>query len=180
MARIAVNTFEALFLKALKVEGPVADELKAIGFDVARLEPSYDVSVWRSALDVAGKHFFPDLTRDQADYKLGGRLVDGYFDTLVGTVMLAAFPLLSPDALCKRLPRYFASGIDNVEKLPELEAKGPGHYRVTLFGDGGVPWFTCGAIDGVLARKQVQPRSTVADVKARQFTIDITYAAAAR
>jgi len=177
MARIAVNTFEALFLKALQVEGPVVAELKAVGFDVARLEPSYDVTVWRAALDVAGRHAYPDLSRDQADYQLGARLVDGYFDTLVGKVMLAAFPLLSAEALCKRLPRYFASGIDNVEKLPELEALGPGHFRVTLFGDGGVPWFTCGAIDAVLARKQVQPRSTVADVQPRQFTIDIAYTA---
>jgi uncharacterized protein (TIGR02265 family) len=175
MVRIASSTFEGMFLRALKVEGSVMGKLKEIGFDAARMEPSYTVEVWRKALQVASREYYPALSPAAAEFELGSRMVNGYLETLVGKVIHAAMPFLSADTLCARLPRFFTSGIVGDVKTPVVEKLGDKHYQVTLWGDGGVPWFTAGAVDATLKLTRVKPSVKVWDVKPDSFTVDITW-----
>ncbi len=175
MVQIAASSFEGLFIQALKVEGQVVEKLKQVGFDAKRMEPAYGVDVWRKALQVASLEYYPKLSPSAAEFQLGSRMVEGYFGTIVGKMIQAAIPYLSADTLCLRLPRFFASGIVGEVKKPEVVKVADKHYTVKLFGDQGVPWFTAGAIDSVLRQTKVKPTCTVADVKADNFTIDITW-----
>lgn len=175
MVEIAVATFEGLFVRALKVEGPIVQKLREAGFDPERMEPSYPVSVWRRSLQVAAAEYFPQLSSTDAEFELGRRMVNGYLETLVGRVIQAALPFLSADALCTRLPRFFVSGIIGEVKTPVSKKVAERHFSVTLFGDGGVPWFTAGAIDAVLRSKGVKPTVVVASVKPTDFTVDVTW-----
>lgn len=174
--RIPSATFEGMFIRALKVSGPVVEKLKAVGFDPTRMEPTYEVKVWRVALDVAAREYYPGKSATEAEFELGRRMVEGYLDTIVGKVIQAGMPYLSPDTLCLRLPRFFSSGIDGTVKPPESKKLGERHYQATLYGEQGVPWFTAGAIDTALRQLKVQPAVTVASVKPDHFVIDITWA----
>ncbi|MFZ5439882.1 MAG: DUF2378 family protein [Myxococcota bacterium] len=173
--RIAASSFEGLFVRALKVEGPLVGKLRAVGFDPTRLEPSYPVEVWREALRLAGLEYFPTRAPNEAEFELGRRMVDGYFDTLVGKVIQAAMPFLKADTLCVRLPRFFSSGVVGDLKMPETKKLGDRHYETTLYGDQGVPWFTAGAVDAALRYTRVTPHVQVSSVKPDHFTIDITW-----
>ena len=178
MAEIAGNTFEGLFIHALKVKGPVVAELKKVGFDATRLEASYSIDTWREALRIAAREYYPTLSPAEAEYQLGVRLVDGYLTTLVGRVIQAALPFLKPDTLCMRLPRYFNTGVIGGENAPPTVTKvGERHYQTTLFGKDGVPWLTAGSVDAVLRLARVTPTVKVDKVEAGSFTLDITWAA---
>jgi uncharacterized protein (TIGR02265 family) len=139
------------------------------------MEPTYSVEVWRQALQVASREYYPQLSPTDAEFQLGVRMVDGYFNTLVGKVLHAAMPFLSADTLCLRLPRMFSSGVVGPQKMPVVTKLGERHYAVQLFGDQGVPWFTAGSVDAALRQTKVTPTVRVAEVKADNFTIDITW-----
>ncbi len=175
MVRIASSSFEGMFIRALKVDEVVAGKLREIGFDVKRMEPSYSVEVWRNALQVAGREYYPNLTPAAAEFELGTRMVNGYFETLIGKVLNAAMPFLSADTLCLRLPRFFSSGIEGPVKVPVVKKVGERHYTVTLFGEQGVPWFTAGAVDATLRLVKVKPVVQVAEMKADSFTVEMTW-----
>lgn len=175
MVLIAASAFEGMFVRALKVDGVVAGKLRDIGFDPVRMEPAYTVDVWRKALQVASREYYPTLSPAAAEFELGARMVNGYLETLVGKVIHAAMPFLSADTLCVRLPRFFSSGIVGAVRTPEVTKVGDKHYTVTLWGDGGVPWFTAGAVDATLKLTRVKPSVKVWDVKPDNFTVDITW-----
>jgi len=175
MVRIASSTFEGMFIRALKVEGTVAAKMKEAGFDAVRMEPSYTVDVWRKCLQIAAAHYYPAQSPSAAEFSLGSKMVEGYLETIVGKMIKAAMPFLSADSLCMRLPRFFSSGIVGAVKQPEVSKLGERHYKVTLFGDQGVPWFTAGAIDTTLRLTKVKPTVTAVDVKAESFSCDITW-----
>lgn len=177
MVQIAAGSFEGLFIRALKVSGPIVDRLKAAGFEPDKMQPAYPVEVWRRALQIACLEYYPTLQPAQAEFELGKRMVDGYFETLVGKVLQATMPFLSTETLCKRLPRMFASGVVGEVKQPVAARVGERHYTVQLWGDQGVPWFTAGAVDSVLRKTKAEPTVTVADVKKDSFIIDIKWAA---
>jgi uncharacterized protein (TIGR02265 family) len=159
----------------LKVEGPIVGRLKEIGFDPKRMEPTYTVEVWRKALQVASLEYYPQMSPAAAEFALGSRMVEGYLETLVGKVIQAAMPFLSADSLCMRLPRFFSSGIVGAVKQPEVKKVGEKLYKVTMFGEQGVPWFTAGAVDATLKLTKVKPNVQVDEVKADAFTINITW-----
>ncbi len=180
MVQIAASTFEGMFIRALKVNGPIVGRLKAVGFNPERMEPAYAVEVWRQSLNVAAMEYYPTLSPADAEFQLGARMVRGYLGTIVGKVIEAALPFLSADALCMRLPRFFSSGIVGDVRPPEVTKVGPGHYQVTLFGDQGVPWFTAGAVDAVLRINKISPKVRVLEVKPTSFTVDIAWDAQAQ
>lgn len=175
MTQIAAGSFEGLFLRALKVSGPIVDRLKAAGFNPEKMETAYSVEVWRRSLQIAGAEYYPSLQPAQAEFELGKRMVDGYFETLVGKVLEATMPFLSTETLCKRLPRMFSSGVIGEVKMPIATRVADRHYTIQLWGDQGVPWFTAGAVDTVLRRTKATPTVTVTDVKKDSFIVDVKW-----
>jgi uncharacterized protein (TIGR02265 family) len=175
MLQIAASAFEGLFIQALQVQGPIVDKLRATGFDPARMETTYTVDVWRKALQVASLEYYPTLSPQDAEFQLGVRMVDGYFQTIIGKLIQAGMPFFSPDSLCKKLPRFFSSGVVGPQKMPVVTKVAEKHYTIQLYGDQGVPWFTAGSVDASLRKTKVVPTVRVAEVKADNFTLDITW-----
>lgn len=175
MLQIAASAFEGLFIQALEVQGPIVERLRASGFDPVRMETTYTVDVWRKALQIASLEYYPTLSPSDAEFQLGVRMVDGYFKTIIGKLIQAGMPFFSPDSLCKKLPRFLASGVEGPQRMPEVTRLGEKHYSIQLWGDQGVPWFTAGSVDASLRKTKVVPSVRVAEVKADNFTIDITW-----
>jgi uncharacterized protein (TIGR02265 family) len=174
MVQIAGSTFEGLFLKTLKVQGPIVQQLRRLGFDPEKMEAAYSVEVWRKSLQLAAKEYYPTLSSTDAEFQLGSRMVGGFLETIAGKVIAAALPFLSADGLCKRLPRFFSSGTIGMPP-PTLTHLGERHYQVTMYGDQGVPWFTAGAVDAVMRINQVTPNIKVETVTSTSFTVGIRW-----
>jgi uncharacterized protein (TIGR02265 family) len=172
---IAGSIFEGLFIRALKVRGPICQRLAAVGFDCQKMEPTYPVDVWRKSVQVAATEYYPTLPLNEAQFQLGSRMLQGYLETLVGKVIAAAMPFLSADTLCKRLPRLIAGGNKGMTP-PTVTYLEPGHYQLTLFGEQSIPWFTAGTIDASLRANRVTPQVVVKSSTLEQTMIDIRWA----
>lgn len=153
------STVEGLFARALKPTGEFDAELRRVGVDVQRLEPTYPLTVWYAALRIARQRVAGHLPDDQAYRLLGDRLISGFFDTLVGKMVSVGMPLLGPDATLQRLARMWRTGQPSLrmETLREADRR----WRLTLHQDGVVPDFCAGILESGLTRTGVQPRVTV-------------------
>lgn len=151
------SIFESLFVRAFQPTGTFADELKMAGLDLKSPLPRYPESTLTTALDVAWRHAYPRLTRDEAHRKLGLRSGERFFETRVGSVMGAAMPLVGPDRVMASMPRRIKSGTTGdcqVEKLSD------GDWRIT-FGATTSPEFAAGNLVAALRRCKVTPTAQV-------------------
>jgi len=103
------SAFEGMFARALKPTGQFLEELKAVGYDPAKPQIRYPSSVWSASLEVARRHCFASLARDEGMRALGRRFVEGWFETIAGRFMAAAMPLVGTAGVINRLPRYWAT-----------------------------------------------------------------------
>lgn len=128
------SMFEGLFVRALRVQSgsAFASDLRASGFDVEAVSPSYDISVWAACLDVAWQHVYPQESRDEAWRLLGRRFIEGYFKTAIGAVIAAVLPFMSPARFIDRVPFFLRTGLGGSNC--EADLVGPGHARLTLIG----------------------------------------------
>lgn len=109
------SMFEGLFVRALKVEGPLKAKLKEKGFDLDAPKPRYPVAVWEDCLDVTIAELYPGVGRSEGWERIGRRFISGYFETLVGKFISAALPFLSAKAFIDRGPRFITTGLEGAE-----------------------------------------------------------------
>lgn len=126
--------FEGLFVRALSVAptSPFADELRAAGFDLGAVKPSYPISVWTACVDLACRHVYPELSLDAAWVQLGRRFIKGYFHTFVGGAIAAVLPLMSPTRFVERIPWFLRTGLGGASA--EVDFTGPHSAVLTLNG----------------------------------------------
>lgn len=106
------SMFEGLFVRALHVDGPLKERLRASGFDIDRPLPRYPVAVWEACVDAAAEALYPAVARGEAWQRLGRRFIEGYFETLVGKLIAAALPFLSAKGFVNRAPRFITTGLE--------------------------------------------------------------------
>ncbi len=173
--RVAGSAFEGLVIRSLDVDEVVGGKLRAVAFDIQRMETSYSVEVWRRAIHVAAAEFYRALSTSAAEFSLGSRMVNGYFQTLIGKVLQAGMPFLSADTLCMRLPRLLSTGVLDQVKVPAVSKHADKTYVLTMYGAGGVPHFTAAAIDATLRLVKVTSTGQVDNVNADSFSVGITW-----
>lgn len=154
------STFEGLFVRALKVDESLKTQLKAIGFDIDRPVPRYPTRVWRAALDVAQKHFYPALSAADGRRELGRVALRGFLGTISGRFLSVVLSVMvSPAALVLRLPRFFTMTRTGVEMTVHKEAEN--QWRLVardIFGDAHF-------VAGIVEAPGIKTKST--------FTIEI-------
>lgn len=106
------SMFEGLFTRALAVKGPLKEALRAKGFDHDRPHTRYPIKVWVDCVDAACLDLYPDLPRAEAWTTLGHRFIEGYFETLIGKLISASLPFLSPKTFVARVPRFVTTGLE--------------------------------------------------------------------
>jgi uncharacterized protein (TIGR02265 family) len=103
-------------------------ELLAVGLDVERLLPAYDVALVVRAVDIVARHRphpeGPVATRRA----IGRRFLSSYSETLLGRAMVAAMRLLSPERVLGRMERNFRTGTNYMRTRFTLVE--PGHGRL--------------------------------------------------
>lgn len=152
------SVIEGLFVRALKVDGALADELRSIGIDVRHLKPRYSRNDFRRGLDVAGKKLFPDKLSADADRELGRLFTQGFLSTIVGSVMGAALSVLSPERFIQRLPKTLSLSSKEITAVAIEQA--PRHWIVESSRPGAAD-FTAGAVEVWMKRMRLDAAITV-------------------
>lgn len=159
---VEASLFEGMFQRALQPTGAFEADLRAAGFDLRQIEPRYATEVWRKCLDAARQHLFPTLTPEQAYRQMGRLFIDGFFQTIIGRMFSAAFPLMGPAAVIKRLPKMWKAARKDIQVEPVEE--GERRWRV-LFRDRHVlPDFIAGLVEAAGARTKSEV-AVVVDVR---------------
>jgi len=167
--------FQGLFVRALPPEPAFHADLKALGVDVERLLPQYPLRVWREAIAVARRHFFPAQTQQQADRLLGRLFVQGFQDTMVGRSAAMAAAVVSPVFMVENIYRGFTAGRPDLRITVQVVGE---TERRLLFEDAEPqPDFSAGCVEAALERMRTQVRAevTVEDRQATSFALRIRW-----
>jgi uncharacterized protein (TIGR02265 family) len=175
--RVQVSVFEGVFARSLKAEGELAAALARAGYDIARPEASYPPALLATCLELASRHCFPQLSLTEGTREIGRRFMDGYRQTLVGSVLVAALPLLGPARMLARLPRMMGANQNFGHTV--AKAVGEQHWTVDYSGNPpGVPpcaHYSAGCIEAALRLTRVEPTVTVTAERPDGFTLDIRW-----
>lgn len=147
---------EGLFVRALKLSGPVADELKRVGIDLNHLEPKYPRHVFRDALELVARHVYPMLTREKAIYELGRQSVEGFLGTLLGKVIGTAVLLGGPDRVIEKMPKHARTGDATYDRI-KVQKVGEAHWRADVDDPAAIPEYFAGMTHAWLRRAGVTP-----------------------
>ncbi|MBS2029532.1 MAG: DUF2378 family protein [Deltaproteobacteria bacterium] len=131
------------------LHGPLREDLRAAGLDLDKpFLPGYPFPTFVAAVRLTAQAAFPELPREQALYQLGRRLVDGYWETLVGKALLAVLKLIGPRRALLRTEKNFRSANNYTEcRFKEL---GPSEFEMWLNEANGEPSYTAGIVSGGL------------------------------
>jgi uncharacterized protein (TIGR02265 family) len=172
---IQQSLFEGLFVHSLgaKPGTPLAEALRRAGYDLTRQEASYPRSVWKKSLEAAAREVYPNLAPEAAMRELGVRFLEGFFQTLAGRAVALLAPMLGPEGVLKRMPRFFAMGSQGTGVTVHEEGKRA--WRLEQQDRHPLPDFTAGLITAVLLRAGVAPQVAVGERTPEGFTLHATW-----
>ncbi|MCY1080086.1 DUF2378 family protein [Archangium lansingense] len=104
---------EAVFKHAIKgrLDSHTRARLKKIGIDLDHpFLVAYSVPTWFAAVGVCSEVLFPDIPNEQARYRIGRLLVDGYGQTTMGRAVFAMLRMLGWERSLGRISRGLQSG----------------------------------------------------------------------
>ncbi|MFL5353047.1 DUF2378 family protein [Archangium sp.] len=156
---------EALFKHAIKRERFDADtrrRLKTIGIDLDQpFLVAYSVPTWFAAIRVCAEVLYPDLPSEQARYRLGRQLVDGYGQTTMGRAVFAMLRMLGWERSLTRISRGLQSGSNFLSARTRFLDEGATlemvfevmpEFRAAFGAQPGIdPYFMNGTMDGMMA-----------------------------
>ncbi|HZA14545.1 MAG TPA: DUF2378 family protein [Myxococcaceae bacterium] len=144
------SAFEGLFQRALNPQGAFADELRAAGYDLRRPSPKYPTRVWRACLEVALRHVHPGKPPHEGIRLLGHAFIQGFFHTIVGKLVSVALPLLGPDRIAAKFPKYWEATRPGVKI--DVIVDNPHRHRLLFRDPHPMPDFVAGIIEAALQR----------------------------
>lgn len=125
--------------------------MTAAGYDAKNPLTEYPTDVWRDGLAITSRFLFPKLGRDEAWREIGRIFLAGYFETIIGRVLAAAFPYFSARTLMLRAPRLLRSGIKELET--DVEWLGETKVKLTMHGPyDGAGFFSAGIVEECFKR----------------------------
>lgn len=129
---IFAQVIEGLFQKALKqkLTPKLIARLKAEAqIDLTqKLLPGYPYQAWQQALVLTVEELYPGMPQELALEELGGVLVRGFFETLIGSALKGMLHLLGPERTLGRSARALRNGNNYAETT--LTKLGPGHFEL--------------------------------------------------
>lgn len=145
------QTIEGMFVRGLggRLSPRARERLKAIGVDLGRpLLPAYPFDTWMKSLKIAAEEVFASHSQDEAMFKLGELLIDGYRETFLGRAVLGFVRVLGPRRTLGRSTQNFRSGNNYTEtKVTDLT---PTCAELWMNEVGPYPTFTQGILTAAM------------------------------
>ncbi len=104
---------EALFKRSFKerLDAHTRARLKEIGIDLDHpFLVAYSVPTWFAAVGICAEALFPGLSSEEARYRIGHQVVDGYGQTSMGRAVFAMLRMLGWERSLTRISRGLQSG----------------------------------------------------------------------
>ena len=120
MSSMDGSVLEGLFVRELKPAGAFKEALKRIGVEPERLEPRYSEETFRKAIDVAAEHAYPGLSLEDAHFKVGERVIAGYFATILGRVSGGLIPIIGVKRTLGRISQLWTVPQPGNDDVPFL------------------------------------------------------------
>jgi len=140
------SVFEGLFERLLKPEGVFADELRAAGYDVRNPRLRYPTRVLLDTLDVASRHVYPGMPREEAHRKLGQRFADRYLGTILGRVTRTLVLALGLERFLMQMPKIASLSSTGIQV--KVHKQPGGELLLAWHGEALSPDFLAGALEG--------------------------------
>lgn len=167
---------EGLFVRALKLDGAIAEELKALGIDLTRLKPKYPRQTFLRALDRVAGHVYPTLPRDKAIFQLGRKSVDGFLQTLLGKIVSVGVRLGGPDRVMAKTPKHVQTGDSKYDRI-KVEKLGNAHWRLDVSDPAAIPEYFAGMTEGWLNQTGVVPTIRIQETGPGAFSLTVRWGA---
>lgn len=172
--RVPASVFEGLFVRGLKAQGRLAQELEALGYHMKKPEMDYPNALWQRAVALARQEVYPELGEEEAYRQLGRQLVTGFAETLIGRVAAVALPMVGPARALERVPRYLTMmGRTDIEVT--LSPVGERGRRIHLMDRYNRPDLMAGGLERMLELTSVQPRINVEERSAEGYRLLIRW-----
>jgi uncharacterized protein (TIGR02265 family) len=131
--RVLDTVFDGLINKALKKDMTPAlkARLQALGLEPGgKLKPLYPHTVWVDMLNAIAHELMPTLSKEAAFRALGARVVNGYFDTLIGITLKQVLRVMGVRRALGRMAQNF-SAANNYTRSEAVDVA-PGHVKLWL------------------------------------------------
>jgi uncharacterized protein (TIGR02265 family) len=144
------SVFEGLLTHTVgkRMTPALKEKLKGVGIDPDQLKPAYPKIVWQKVIDVLCLALYPGLPKNDAMFKLGTEMVEGYRSTLFGKVLMQMTRVLGPRRTMERAGANFRSG-NNFSEF-RLTKKSETEYEMWMNEVSESGPFTQGALIGLL------------------------------
>jgi uncharacterized protein (TIGR02265 family) len=154
---------EALFKHAIKerFDAATRKRLKTIGIDLDQpFLVAYSIPTWFAAIHVCAEVLYPNIPSEQARYRLGRQLVDGYGQTTMGRAVFAMLRMLGWERSLTRISRGLQSGTNYLAARTRFLESGAlemvfevlPEFHAALGPQPGIdPYFMNGTMDGMMA-----------------------------
>ena len=116
---------------------------------------------------------YPHLAPEEGMRQLGVRFLEGFFQTMAGRAVSLLAPMLGPEGVLKRMPRFFTMGSPGTEVTMHEEGKRA--WRMEQLDRHPLPDFAAGLITAALLRAGVAPQVTVGERGAERFVLHVTW-----
>ncbi|WP_163994061.1 DUF2378 family protein [Pyxidicoccus caerfyrddinensis] len=157
------GTVQGLFLIALRgrLSVPARELLRSAGLELDEdLLPAYPLASWLRWQDIVLRDVWPELSREEAQRRLGHTALEGLLSTMLGRVMATAARALGPRLALGQLDRGFR-GSNNFQSS-RLTERAPTAYELWINDIAGRPSYYVGILEGALAVMGAsQPRVSV-------------------
>ncbi len=168
------SQFESFWIRALK--GNVSSELEAklltAGVKLHAMQAAYPVEVWEACLAMTAQHLYPTLPKPESYFKLGHRLVQGYFDTQWGSHFLTLLRLLGQKRMLNRTQSIFRT-TNNFTYVTVTELS-PKHFELWIDDYDDEIFFTRGVLTAGLEASGVKvPNVAIVKTDSSGVTFDI-------
>ena len=169
------HAVEALFHRTLgaKLTPRAKARLREVGLDVDALGAETPQPVWAKALRVACEEVYPHLSREEASFRLGCDLANGYVHTVMGKASAAMARLLGPHRILPRLTSNLRSANNFIETTNKQT--GPTRYEIWVNEHHGLPHYMAGGLSVVIpisGAKNVKVQVLQSDEHTATFQVD--------
>jgi uncharacterized protein (TIGR02265 family) len=140
------QSIEGLFVRGIgkDMTPELRAQLKALGIDVASIQPAYENDSVVKAIKLAAATLYPAAPEREALREMGKLFMRGFADTLMGAALVGLMKVIGPRRSLERMERNFRTGGNYVQS--KFTSLGKGKAQVWFNDVTGIPDFYAGII----------------------------------
>ena len=140
------HTVEGLFGVAFgdAITPALKEKLREKGLDLDRLAAAYPAEVYGAAFHLLREHVHPGVDEQTAGIAMGERFLEGYFSTVMGSLLKTILRVLPVQSVVERTPKSLETGTNFIKA--RVQPLGVRLYEVWMSDYSTSPAFLMGVV----------------------------------